>query len=47
MEVNPRILVGDERTKFVTTVRDSEFYPEKTDAMTVEIAGKIRTRTTL
>ena len=45
MEVNPRILVGDERTKFVTTVRDSEFCPEMTDAMTVQIAGKIRSGT--
>ena len=46
MEVNPRILYGDDRTKFVTTVRDSEFCPEKTDAMTVEIARTIRSKTT-
>ena len=28
---NPRILLGDDRTKFVTTVLDSTFFPEKTD----------------
>ena len=43
--MNPRILYGEERTKFITTVRDSEFCPDKTDAMTVEIAGKIKNRT--
>ena len=35
---NPRILKGDERTKFVTTVRDSTFFPEKTDEQTIKIS---------
>ena len=38
---NPRILKGDERTKFVTTVRDSTFFPEKTDEETVKISQKV------
>ena len=38
---NPRILVGTERTKFVTTVMDSTFHPEKTDQETVDISKKI------
>ena len=37
--------MGDERTKFVTTVRDSTFYPEKTDAETVAISQKIHENT--
>jgi len=40
-----RILLGAERTKFVTTVKDSTFYPERTDAETVQISHKIRTNT--
>ena len=37
--------MGDERTKFVTTVRDSTFYPEKTDMETVSISKKISENT--
>ena len=37
--------MGAERTKFVTTVRDSTFYPEKTDGETVSISKKISENT--
>ena len=39
------MLMGNERTKFVTTVRDSTFYPERTDAETVAIGKKISENT--
>ena len=35
---------GAERTKFVNTIRDSTFNPEKTDAETVAISEKVTTR---
>ena len=38
---------GSERAKFVTSVKDTTFYPEKTDAETVEISQKVRTKVQL
>ena len=43
-DYNPRILVGEERTKFVKTVMASTFNPENTDAETVKISEKIGSR---
>ena len=34
--------MGDERKKFVTTVTESTFFPEKTDDETVAISKKVR-----
>ena len=41
---NPRILVGDERTKFVTTVMNSTFRPEIVDRETEHISEKVRSK---
>ena len=34
---NPRMLLGSDRTKFVKTVMESTFYPERTDSEAEEI----------
>lgn len=41
---NPRILMGNDRTKFVKTVMESTFHPERTDAETVKISQKVSSR---
>ena len=35
---DPRILKGDERTKFVTGVMNTTFFPERTDKETIRIS---------
>ena len=45
MEVtNPRILKGDERTKFVKTVMNSTFNPANTDDECVAISMKVSSK---
>ena len=41
---NPRILVGDDRTKFVQTVMNSTFNPANTDKETEQIGAKISSK---
>ena len=41
---DPRILTGNDRTKFVTTVLNSTFNPEITDDETMRIGKKIQTK---
>ena len=41
---DPRILVGEDRTKFVTTVLNSTFHPESTDAETEKLSKKISSK---
>ena len=41
---NPRILMGAERTKFVTTVNSSTFNPNAIDEETVKISEKVGSR---
>ena len=41
---DPRILKGDERSKFVTSVMNTTFHPERTDKETIDISKKVRTK---
>ena len=42
---NPRMLMGDERTKFVTTVKNSTFNPGNTDKAAEQIGMKVTYQT--
>ena len=42
---NPRILMGNDRTKFVQTILNSTFNPEATDEETLRISRKIQSKT--
>ena len=41
---DPRILKGEERSKFVTSVMNTTFHPERTDKETIDISKKVRTK---
>ena len=43
---DPRILKGDERTKFVTSIMNTTFCPEKTDAETIKLSHKVSKKVT-